>query len=65
MRTTFTRIATAVIMTMILATPVLAGSLYTDNGSLLVVSFFGFCALLIAVIPDEAKVRSNDDGRDG
>ena len=60
MRTTFTRIATAVAATLVTATPALAGSLYTDNGSILVVSFFGCCALLIALIPDEGKVRCDE-----
>lgn len=60
MRTSFTRIATALAATLSTATPALAGSLYTDNGSLLVVSFFGCCALLIALIPDEGKVRCDE-----
>lgn len=60
MRTIFTKIATAVTATLATATPALAGTLYSDNGSFMVVAFFGCCALLIALIPDERKVRCDE-----
>lgn len=57
MRTTSTRIATAVAAMLTIATPAFAASSYVDNGSILVVSFLGCCALVIALIPDERNPR--------
>jgi hypothetical protein len=58
MRATFIRIATAAVATMGIATPALAA--YTDNKGILVWSILGFCALIIAIIPDERNARSEE-----
>ena len=60
MRATFMRIATAAVATMATAAPALAAPAYTDNRGILVWSFLGFCALIIAIIPDERNARSDE-----
>ena len=47
MKTTVTRIATAVVATMATAAPAFAAPTYTDNSGLLVWSFLGFCAVIV------------------
>ena len=47
MKTTVTRIASAVAATMATAAPAFAASTYTDNSGLLVWSFLGFCAVIV------------------
>ena len=47
MKTTVTRIASAVVATMATAAPAFAAPTYTDNSGLLVWSFLGFCAVIV------------------
>ena len=47
MKTTVTRIASAVAATMVTAAPAFAAPTYTDNSGLLVWSFLGFCAVIV------------------
>ena len=47
MKTTVTRIASAVAATMATAAPAFAAPTYTDNSGLLVWSFLGFCAVIV------------------
>ena len=47
MKTTVTRIATAVAATMATAAPAFAAPTYSDNSGLLVWSFLGFCAVIV------------------
>ena len=47
MKTTITRIATAVAATMVTAAPAFAAPTYTDNSGLLVWSFLGFCSVIV------------------
>ena len=47
MKTTITRIASAVAATMATAAPAFAAPTYTDNSGLLVWSFLGFCAVIV------------------
>jgi pyruvate/2-oxoacid:ferredoxin oxidoreductase alpha subunit len=52
------RITAAVAATMATAIPAFAASTFTDHGDILVCSFLGCCALIIAAIPDERNPRS-------
>ena len=47
MKTTVTRIASAVAATLATAAPAFAAPTYTDNSGLLVWSFLGFCAVIV------------------
>jgi len=60
MRITFMRIVAAAVATLATASPALAAPTYTDNKGILVWSFLGFCVLIIALIPDKGKARSDD-----
>ena len=60
MRITFMRIVAAAVATLATASPALAAPTYTDNKGILVWSFFGFCALLIALLPDERNPRCDE-----
>jgi len=60
MRATFMKIATAAVATLATASPALAASTYTDNRGILVWSILGFCALILAVIPDERNPRCDE-----
>ena len=63
MRTTFTRIATAAVATMATAAPAFAAPTYTDNSGILVWSFLGFCALIVALLPDERNPRCDETAK--
>jgi Mg2+/Co2+ transporter CorB len=60
MRTTIKKIATAAVVTIATATLAFAAPAYTDDKGILVWSFLGFCVLIIALIPDKGKARSDD-----
>lgn len=60
MKSTVTKIATAVAATVTIATPAFAASSHTDNVGILACSFLGFCALIIAVIPDERNPQRDE-----
>ena len=57
MRATFMKIAAAAVATLATVSPALAAPAYTDNKGILVWSVLGFCALIIAIIPDERNAR--------
>jgi hypothetical protein len=60
MRVTFMRIAAATVTALATASPALAAAATTDNKGILVWSVLGFCALIIAIIPDERNHRCDE-----
>ena len=57
MRATIKKTAAAAVATLATVSPAFAAPAYTDNRGILVWSILGFCALILAIIPDERNPR--------
>ena len=60
MRATIKKTAAAAVATLATVSPAFAAPAYTDNRGILVWSILGFCALILAIIPDERNPRCDE-----